>query len=703
MNSVASLLAQPFSSRSLEEKIAIKELGRPTPSLNISQEVKTKSRQFKRNFNADSYKKHGWLCGCNVRNALYCFPCLLFGGEQSWTKLGMTDIHHLNDRVKKHEASSCHMKNVLSLTLLGNVNVAAQLDSGYRRAIELHNAKVNNNRYVLNVIINCIRFCGSFELALRGHDESGTSTNPGVFRGLINFSAELDDALKAHLEKATVFKGTSKTIQNELLQCILEVCQDEITKEIREADFLAIIADETSDVACMFQMVIVYRYIVNCKPVERFWDFLTPVRHDAQSLANCISKELSRHLQGCPEKLIAQAYDGAAVMGGSSRGVQAVIRETYDKASYVHCYAHQLNLIMSNAASMNRNVRIFFANLQGLCTFFSCSPQRTAILDGIVKKRLPRSVPTRWNFHSRSVNTVFEYREELIECMKAIQTGDEIRNSSTIAQASGLAEILKTETFVFWLSFFHRVMVYVDILYSQLQKRQSDASTIRNHISAFEREMMKIRESIAEISSSSDISDMPKKRRCAAEIRSDWEREAVEVCDIIICQAKDRYRFTGHLVASSLFQSSEFENFNKSFPEALLMNTVEVYSFLDVKKLRTELSIVYGMEEFRTMSGAVSLFDFLTQNNLCDTFSECVKLLKVLITIPMTTAEAERCFSTLKRIKTFLRNSMSQERLSALAMLSIERDFVLQIKDFNEKVIDKFSGSKSRRMDFLYK
>lgn len=109
------------------------------------------------------------------------------------------------------------------------------------------------------------------------------------------------------------------------------------------------------------------------------------------------------------------------------------------------------------------------------------------------------------------------------------------------------------------------------------------------------------------------------------------------------------------------------------------------------------------MEQFRSMSGALGLLDFISENNLCDTLSECFKLLSVLVTIPMSTSEAERCFSTLKRIKTFLRNTISQERLSALAMLSIERDFILSIPDFNQKVIEKFASTKERRMDFLYK
>ena len=37
-------------------------------------------------------------------------------------------------------------------------------------------------------------------------------------------------------------------------------------------------------------------------------------------------------------------------------------------------------------------------------------------------------------------------------------------------------------------------------------------------------------------------------------------------------------------------------------------------------------------------------------------------------------ASAERCFSKLKLIKSYLRSTISQERLSGLAILSIEND-----------------------------
>lgn len=46
----------------------------------------------------------------------------------------------------------------------------------------------------------------------------------------------------------------------------------------------------------------------------------------------------------------------------------------------------------------------------------------------------------------------------------------------------------------------------------------------------------------------------------------------------------------------------------------------------------------------------------------------------------MTNAEEGICFSTLKRVKTFVRSTMSTDRLAALAMLAIEKDTIANMK-----------------------
>ena len=91
------------------------------------------------------------------------------------------------------------------------------------------------------------------------------------------------------------------------------------------------------------------------------------------------------------------------------------------------------------------------------------------------------------------------------------------------------------------------------------------------------------------------------------------------------------------------------------------------------------------------------------ENNLGDVLCELTKLMKFFLTIPMTTAEPERCFSTLKRVKTFLRSTMKQERLNALAMISVENISMNNMPGLNEKVIDLFAQNRNKRMDFLFK
>nr|CAI5854680.1 unnamed protein product [Callosobruchus analis] len=504
--------------------------------------------------------------------------------------------------------------------MLGKNNIQNVLDSSYRKSIQKHNEEVTKNRHVLNLIINCIRFCGAF-----------TSNNKGIFRELIDFTAELDKTLKDHLEAAPVFKGLSKTIQNELLDAMLRVYHQQVGNEIKNTDYLAVIADETTDASNQFQLVLVFRYIVDGRPVERFWKFLLPSGHDSSSISACILDEINLPVDD-PEKLIAQSYDGAAVMSGAINGVHKHVQEQYPRANFVHCYAHQANLIMSHATSSNSDCRIFFAHLTGLCTFFSTSPQRAARLEEFLhKKSLPRSSKIKWNFNSRTVNAVYEQREYIIEALEKIE-------------------------------------------------REATSQT-----------------------NDSELTSPPSKRRRTAD-RSDRRREAIEVCDIILLEIKTRFQFIGHLILSNLVIFKQFPFYEKQFPTDLLKEATKLYPCLNGSRLRTELSVLYSREEFRQSSetSAVGLLGLL-QDDLSDSFHEIIKLLKIIITIPMTTSEAERQFSRLKRIKTFLRNTMKEERLNALTMLSCEKGFINEFPNFNEKVIELFCTLKTRKMDFGYR
>ena len=74
----------------------------------------------------------------------------------------------------------------------------------------------------------------------------------------------------------------------------------------------------------------------------------------------------------------------------------------------------------------------------------------------------------------------------------------------------------------------------------------------------------------------------------------------------------------------------------------------------------------------------------------------CIAI-RIFLTMPVTVASAERSISKLKLVKNYyLRSKMKQERLSGLAIMSIEYDAAKSI-DYSD-IIDKFAQAKARKV-----
>ena len=73
-----------------------------------------------------------------------------------------------------------------------------------------------------------------------------------------------------------------------------------------------------------------------------------------------------------------------------------------------------------------------------------------------------------------------------------------------------------------------------------------------------------------------------------------------------------------------------------------------------------------------------------------------IYILKIAATIPVTSCECERSGSVLKRLNTYLRASMGQERLTSLAMIHIKNMYDQKIDE--EKVLEIFCKKQHRVM-----
>jgi hypothetical protein len=93
------------------------------------------------------------------------------------------------------------------------------------------------------------------------------------------------------------------------------------------------------------------------------------------------------------------------------------------------------------------------------------------------------------------------------------------------------------------------------------------------------------------------------------------------------------------------------------------------------------------------------ILKFLHTHDFSDIYPVTVVALVIFLTIPVTVASGERSFFKLNLINTFLRSTMLHERLSSLAIISIENEILKEVDMLS--IIKAFSTAKSRKVTFI--
>ena len=136
------------------------------------------------------------------------------------------------------------------------------------------------------------------------------------------------------------------------------------------------------------------------------------------------------------------------------------------------------------------------------------------------------------------------------------------------------------------------------------------------------------------------------------------------------------------------------ENFLNLSTLQLLIDTYD----LQVKILSVETALAKQTLKGKDLNYINDVFLALT--SLDCAFPELIKLFRIALTIAVNTAQCERSFSTLKRVKSYLRSTMNEQRLSDLAILSIERELSSNVS--LDDAVTEFSGVDGNRRILLY-
>ncbi|XP_049274148.1 zinc finger MYM-type protein 1-like [Rhipicephalus sanguineus] len=689
--------------------------------------------KLSRSFNSDWYRLFPWLEYSARADAAFCYPCRMFstganeksafvnGGYSNWKKALEKDAGF-----RKHENSLAHKTCQASWVSYTQMKSGGQSKSVASHLSDAYSREVQENRLYIARVADILRFTAVQGIAQRGHDEGATSENKGNFVELLNLFAKYDEIVAKKLKGgAANAKYVHHSIQDQILEILSHITLTSIKEEIKSSQCFALIVDETKDLSKTEQVSVVVRYYVSGTVFERFLGFRNAEQLDARSLLSYVKETLNRC--GIDAQLcIAQTYDGASVMSGTSRGVQALFRQEVPQAVYVHCMNHRLNLVIVDVCKAIKPVRDFFSLLECLYVFLSGSAVHSMYVD--VQKRLSLSVTelqrlsdTRWACQIAACRAAMKSFPAILVCLAEVIA----TNSRRATEARGLLEQMNF-SFLFHLSLFTKVLSRLKVLSDLLQSRDcnlsqacimartviDEFSEMRNSQSAFDT----VWAQTCSISEENGVPQREKQRTKRLPLHLEQfvlsegrpvEEESPDsketfrvkvflpVLDHLIAELTRRFTENNDVLCGVSALHPQSENF---MDISLLKPFAEHYA-CDIDSVEVECKLVIKLlqrieaERKCKIETLMQLVTVLGEYKLA--FHELHKLGVIAVTIPASSSSCERTFSCLRRLKTYLRSRMTNNRLSDLAVLAVERS--LSNKIDLQRVVDMFDAAHSNR------
>ena len=118
---------------------------------------------------------------------------------------------------------------------------------------------------------------------------------------------------------------------------------------------------------------------------------------------------------------------------------------------------------------------------------------------------------------------------------------------------------------------------------------------------------------------------------------------------------------------------------------------LSLYREIDVGDLKPQLQMFRRTRSVNTVAQAVVVMQSMLPEVRAE-FPQVSTLLKLLLVSPASSAEAERSFSALRRLKTWLRSTMTETRLNAVAVCHVHQqklddNNVISIKELMQQFV----------------
>ena len=397
-------------------------------------------------------------------------------------------------------------------------------------------------------------------------------------------------------------------------------------------------------------------------------------------------------------------------MSGRQRGAASRISQLFLLALYVHCSAHVLNLCIVKACEIQA-VRNMLGTMIEIGLFFNNSAKRQVLLEKHIGQDLPDSrkkklvdiCRTRWVERHEAFESFSTLFKALVHSFEEIVDPQSNWSADTTATANGL--MLSIMQFDFLITFVvtKNCLAYIKGRSISLQSRSKDICEAFNDIKCVSLELQNARSDIdtfygtcfeeaVKLSESVGAHGPTLPRICSrqrhrsnvpADTPQEYYRRTVTVpfLDHLCAQMEERISLTQQRAYTGLFLVPDTIRSNSQWKEQV-KETADFYKSDLPSPLTLRAELDCWESKWSLWQNDVPTSPQSALIHCSSTlFPNIHTLLKVLCALPVTTSECERSFSSLKHLKSFTHSTMTQERLSGLALMHIHQNMTLDLEE----------------------
>lgn len=687
------------------------------------------------------YTKHPWITVCTCTYKIFCRVCcsaqchnlITFSrhGNVAFVHGGFCNWKKALQRFITHEKSEMHREAVMKLAVKSSgIDVSAQLSKQFE-------VEKKNNRAMFLKLLESIRYLARQGLPFRGHHEDSISLEGNLYQ-LLLLQAKDCPTLGTWLKRRDYL---SPQIVNEIIAICGNMVLRELLREIRDAEYFALIADEATDISHNEQMCIAVRWVDSRYTIHEAALGLVQLPDTRALTLFKVIKDVLIRCSLSISSCVGQAYDGAANMSGARNGVQALMKRECESCLYVHCFAHSLNLCVQEVTrkcDLLQNCMDFIYHLVQLIKF---SPKRLNLFESVRKEivlldseesltpSLRPLCPTRWTVRHSAIDSILKNYHALMTTLQSIQLG----HDEYAAKGRGLLAQMESFDTFFSLKLAYLIFSAVEQFSVNLQAKDTTiaegvrgALLLKTHFDSMRTDADFGRFYHNILDSSSNLTEeplLPRYRRIPRRIdegapphrysspEERYHHAYFEAIDHVSGEISNRFEqsdvSTVCSIESLLIDSANDEEIPE-IPEPV----IKLFEGkVNLERLNIQLRMLPDAIKSAFFGTPVTVKKVTTARTIVDTFnqnnvikgmlSEVDKVLRVYLTFPITSATAERAFSSLRRVKTFLRSSMTSQRLNNLFLLYVHKQYTDNL-DLT-LVAKEFASANTRRQNYFGK